>query len=102
MAGYVPQVKSELFSYPLIVCDCDKLGDQLFDWTDPDQDYGYYDLTKDAEHILTGSHRRAKNSFDRVKYWPPKALKKKVTRKQAAERRVSSLFNTGGSVSGLT
>ncbi|CAJ1970212.1 unnamed protein product [Cylindrotheca closterium] len=102
IAGYVPQVKSNLFSYPLIVCDCDKLGDQLFDWTDPDQDYGYYDLTKDGEHILTGSNRRAKNSFDRVKYWPPKSLKKKVMRKAATERRVSSVFNAGGSVSGMT
>jgi hypothetical protein len=32
IAGYVPQVKSTFFSFPLIVCDCDKLGDRLFDW----------------------------------------------------------------------
>jgi len=69
--------------------------------TDPDQDYGYYDLTKDAEHILAGSNRRAKNTFDRVKYWPPKSLKKKLMRKPTTERRVSSVFNAGGSVSGI-
>jgi len=100
IAGYVPQVKSNLFSYPLIICDSDKLGDKLFDWEDPDQDYGYYDLTKDADHILTGSNRRAKDSFDRVKYWPPKALKGELMRKPKPNRRVSTLFNTGGSSHG--
>ena len=76
---------------------------QLSNRTDPDQDYGYYDLTKDAEHILTGSNRRAKNCFDRVKYWPPKSLKKKLMRKHrpgSTERR-ASVFNASGSVSGI-
>lgn len=69
--------------------------------TDPDQDYGYYDLTKDADHILTGSNRRAKNSFDRVKYWPPKNLKRNFTAKRGMQdRRVSSVFNTTGSLGG--
>ena len=72
---------------------------QLPHRADPDQDYGYYDLTKDAEHILTGSNRRAKNSFDRVKYWPPKSLKKKLRKPHVARR--GSVFNTTGSLSGM-
>ena len=32
IAGYVPQVHSSQFSYPLILCDCNKLGSRLFDW----------------------------------------------------------------------
>jgi hypothetical protein len=32
IAGYVPQVRSNLFSFPLIVCQCENLGDHLFDW----------------------------------------------------------------------
>jgi hypothetical protein len=32
IAGYIPQVRSEIFSYPLIACKCDTFGDTLFDW----------------------------------------------------------------------
>lgn len=32
IAGYVPQVRSSMFSYPLIVCPTKRLGDELFDW----------------------------------------------------------------------
>jgi hypothetical protein len=32
IAGYVPQVRSPMFSYPLIVCPTKGLGDALFDW----------------------------------------------------------------------
>jgi len=97
IAGYVPQVKSKLFSYPLIVCDCDELGDELFDWADPDQDYGYYDMTKDADHVLTGSNKRSEYCFDCVKYWPPKALRGKVLQnfKKKSFRKRTTMFNSG-------
>lgn len=32
ITGYIPQVRSKIFSYPLIACKCDKIGQQLFDW----------------------------------------------------------------------
>ena len=32
IAGYVPQVQSDLFSFPLIVCSTQPLGSHLFDW----------------------------------------------------------------------
>jgi hypothetical protein len=32
IAGYIPQVRSGIFSYPLIACKCDTFGETLFDW----------------------------------------------------------------------
>jgi len=90
ISGYVPQVKSHLFSYPLVVCDCDLIGDRLFDWADPDHDYGYYDLTKDAEYILSGGTSLAKDAFDRVAYWPPN-----TQGSFRGLRKSKSVFNTG-------
>lgn len=98
ISGYVPQVRSTLFSYPLVVCDCDLIGDRLFDWTDPDHDYGFYDLTKDAEYILTGG-TAGKNSFDRIAYWPPEA--EMSVREKIGKRSILSVFNTGSVRGGL-
>jgi hypothetical protein len=30
--GYIPQVESPLFSYPLIACDSAKIDPELYDW----------------------------------------------------------------------
>lgn len=73
--------------------------------TDPDLDYEYYDLTKDADHVLTGSSRPGKNSFDRVMYWSPgdsdsnavndlKQQKRRIEEKVARNRRSQNIFNT--------
>lgn len=69
--------------------------------TDPDLDYEYYDLTRDADHVLTGGNRPGRNSFDRVRYWPPngsmvrelKQQKRKLEEK-ARRRRSKNIFNT--------
>lgn len=101
IAAYVPQVRSVMFSYPLIVCSTRRLSDEVLDWTDPDLDYEYYDLTRDADHVLTGGNRPGRNSFDRVRYWPPngsmvrelKQQKRKLEEK-ARRRRSKNIFNT--------
>eukprot|EP00980_Cylindrotheca_fusiformis_P003465 scaffold774_cov75-Cylindrotheca_fusiformis.AAC.2 len=85
IAGYVPQVRSPMFSYPLIVCPTKKLGDEL---TDPDLDYEYYDLTKDADHVLTGGNRPGRNSFDRVMYWSPESHSNAVNNWRSQKRRI--------------
>lgn len=95
IAGYVPQVRSNMFTFPLIACSTSLLGHELFDWyvcnviviaclfwtssclfyscvmlrTDPDRGYNYYDLTLDAQYLLTDT-TPADNSFDKVQYWP--------------------------------
>jgi len=101
IAGYVPQVRSPMFSYPLIVCSTRRLSDEVLDWTDPDLDYEYYDLTRDADHVLTGGNRPGRNSFDRVRYWPPngnmvRELKQQKRRleEKARRRRSKNIFNT--------
>jgi hypothetical protein len=71
-SGYIPQVMSSLFSYPLIACDSDDIDPELYDWVDPDVPYNMYDLTKDAKHLLSGIDVSAKVGFTKVKYWPPK------------------------------
>eukprot|EP00934_Nitzschia_sp_Nitz4_P002286 Nitzschia sp. Nitz4//scaffold23_size168460//33505//37330//NITZ4_002208-RA/size168460-snap-gene-0.152-mRNA-1//-1//CDS//3329543602//2286//frame0 len=99
ITGYIPQVRSPIFSYPLIACKCDKIGEQLFDWTDPDRDYTYYDLTKDADHVLSGTNRRAKHSFSRVKHYPPNTrLQDLKKRKRRLEKRIQNSKNLFNSV----
>jgi hypothetical protein len=65
--------------------------------TDPDRDYTYYDLTKDADHILSGTNRRGKYSFSRVKHYPPNRLSNIRARKRHLEKRLErgkSIFNS--------
>jgi len=101
IAAYVPQVRSSMFSYPLLVCSTRRLSDEVLDWTDPDRDYEYYDLTRDAEHVLTGGKEAGRNSFDRVTYWPRdgstvKELKQQKRRleEKARRHRSRNIFNT--------
>merc|ERR1712080_493464 len=55
--AYIPQVKSSLFSYPLLACGVKHLGEskQLINWVDPHQGYDFYSLVKDVEEILAGN-----------------------------------------------
>lgn len=70
--------------------------------TDPDADYEYYDLTKDADHVLTGSSRPGKNSFDRIMYWSSdsntvedlKQQKRRIEESVRRSRRSQNIFNT--------
>ena len=67
--------------------------------TDPDRDYTYYDLTKDADHVLTGTNRRARQSFSRVKHYPPNRIEDLRRKKRKLEERISrsrSIFNSTG------
>jgi hypothetical protein len=66
----------------------------VFPRTDPNQDYGYYDLTKDADYVLAGGIKRAKNSFDRVNYWMPKqAMKSEQSKKRHSLLKRQSTHN---------
>ena len=79
--------------------------------TDPDREYSYYDLTKDADHVLTGTSRRAKHSFSRMKHFPPEddngripEIKRKKRRLEQLAIRSKSIFNSqlpGGHMSML-
>ena len=121
------KVRSPIFSYPLIACKCDSIGDQLYDWyvkrfltisrslllflslltcrfdlvrTDPDRDHTYYDLTKDADHVLSGYRRCGRNSFSRVKHYPPNPTSSIRARRRALEKRIErnkSIFNSTSS-----
>lgn len=58
-------------------------------------------MTRDADHVLTGGNRPGRNSFDRVRYYPPngsvvrelKQQKRKLEEK-ARRRRSKNIFNT--------
>mmetsp|Transcript_1460 Transcript_1460/g.2891 ORF Transcript_1460/g.2891 Transcript_1460/m.2891 type:complete len:151 (+) Transcript_1460:4346-4798(+) len=85
-----------------LLVPCDSFSFEI-SRTDPDLDYEYYDLTRDADHVLTGGNRPGRNSFDRVRYWPPNKtakmvgeLKKKKRRleEKARRRRSKNIFNT--------
>lgn len=66
--------------------------------TDPDRDYTYYDLTKDADHVLSGTNRRARHSFSRVKHYPPNRLDMMKRRKRKLEERIQASKNVFNSV----
>jgi hypothetical protein len=71
ISAYIPQVKSKVFSYPLLACNIDRIDTDLLDWTDPDRPFSFYDLTKDAEVLLRGTDVSSKNVFSQVVHWPP-------------------------------
>jgi len=69
---YVPQVQSEVYSYPLLACHVDDIDKDLLDWTDPDHpDFVFYDLTRDADVLLRGMDVSAKTVFSQIQYFPP-------------------------------
>jgi hypothetical protein len=69
IGSYIPQVGSPLFAYPLLLCDISDVDTNLFNWTDPEKEHLYYDVTQDAKELL-GEKPLPKHLFGRVKYWP--------------------------------
>jgi hypothetical protein len=54
-----------------LACNVDDIDEELFDWTDPDRPYEFYDLTKDADELLAGLDIGNKHVFSVVSHWPP-------------------------------
>eukprot|EP00804_Cyclotella_cryptica_P030223 CCRYP_017102-RC/>CCRYP_017102-RC protein AED:0.04 eAED:0.04 QI:2568/1/1/1/0.5/0.4/5/945/205 len=52
ISSYIPEVRSGIFSYPLLAVDTDHVDEELYEWKDPDKPHSYYDLTRDARQIL--------------------------------------------------
>jgi len=74
ISSYVPEVKSDLFSYPLLAVDTNDVDEELYEWKDPDKPYSYYDLTQDAMQLLEESmlpEDEVKALFSTMNHWPP-------------------------------
>lgn len=70
--SYVPQVKSNHYTYPLIACNIDNICDSLMSWKDPTKPYDYYNLTKDAEKIFEGTNYAVNvHALSKITHWPP-------------------------------
>jgi hypothetical protein len=76
ISAYIPQVESTVFSYPLLACNVDSLDEELFEWNDPDRPMSFYDLTKDAEVLLSGIDVSGKKVFSHIKHWSPQGRPK--------------------------
>jgi hypothetical protein len=70
-SAYIPQVTSQLFAYPLVACKTDDVDPELFDWVDTDRSFQFYDLTKDAEKLLSELNLEEVPGFSLVKHFPP-------------------------------
>lgn len=70
-SAYIPQVVSPLFAYPLLACNTADVDEELYEWTDPDRTYSFYDLSKDARKLLVGIKVEENIGFTVVKHWPP-------------------------------
>ncbi len=75
--AYIPFVESKSFAFPLIACQVDNIDKELFDFTDTSRSYLYYDLTNDAEKLVSNGDKNSVDAlaFTIVKSWP--AEKKK-------------------------
>lgn len=71
ISSYIPEVRSHLFSYPLLAVDTDNVDPELYEWKDPDRPYSYYDLSRDARTVLDGirSEDEVKSLFSSVTHW---------------------------------
>jgi len=71
-SGYIPQVYSKAFAFPLIACQIDDIDEELFDFNDPSRSYLYYDLTNDAEKLVSVDQKNMLDdrTFTIVKSWP--------------------------------
>jgi len=72
-SAYIPQVVSDCFAFPLIACKVDGIDEEVFDFTDPDRSYKYYDLTKDAKKLLAEQKIEDPPGFSIVKTWGPES-----------------------------
>ena len=70
-SAYIPQVHSPLFAYPLVACNTDVIDEELYDWTDPDRSFSFYDLSNDAAKLLTDLHLEEIPGFSVVKHYAP-------------------------------
>ena len=68
ISAYIPHVASDVFSYPLFVCNMDEIGEEVIDWRDPLRPHAFYDLTKDADKILEGINIENKCIFSQVSF----------------------------------
>ena len=74
ISAFIPQVQSDVFSYPLLAFASEGIDSDLYDWTDPDRPYSYYDLTIDAKDLLEGLEGfdfSQKNVFSILSHRPP-------------------------------
>jgi hypothetical protein len=73
ISSYIPQVKSEQFTYPLLAVNVDYVGQSIFDWSDPARSHSYYDLTRDVEQLLKGDENEETcyKAFGQIRHWPP-------------------------------
>ena len=71
ISAYIPQVDSNVFSYPLLACTTQDMDPELLDFNDPDRPLEYYDLTRDADVLLHGTDVSSKTVFSQVFHWPP-------------------------------
>ena len=49
--AYTPEVKHNLFDYPLLACDLSYVKNEHVSWEDPLRSYKYYSLALDIDHI---------------------------------------------------
>lgn len=87
ISTYVPQVTSNVFSYPLLACNIKGIDTNLFEWTDPDRPHSYYDLTKDADELLEGTDISSRTVFSTIRHYPPKIAQKKKKKKVFKSKR---------------
>jgi len=71
ISSYVPQIQSDHFAHPLVAVNIDHVGENIFDWHDPDRSHSYYDLTRDAEKLLKGDEEVCYRAFGQIRHWPP-------------------------------
>lgn len=70
ISSYVPQIQSDVFSYPLLAASVDGISEDLFDWNDPDKPRAYYDLTKDADALVHDINKgKKKINFSIIAHW---------------------------------
>ena len=81
ISSYIPEVKSNLFSYPLLAVDTEGVDEELYEWKDAEKPYSYYDLTRDARKML--QNRDVKHLFSTVSHWQP--VKEALAESQRSE-----------------
>jgi hypothetical protein len=67
IAGYIPQVSSDVLAYPLLLVDTAGLDAHLFSWQDPDRPHSHYDITHDVDLVL--GRGGFEDSFAKVMHW---------------------------------
>ena len=71
--GYIPQVESPAYIYPLLACDISSIDENLLSWTDPDHSFDIYRLDHDMRTILGKEESSDINFchlFSSVRHWP--------------------------------